>query len=163
MMEQIFGGWQKQKDKLNIQGSIERAIEVVSGGEKVDLIASGRTDAGVHALEQVANFKSDIKIPIEKLPFALNANLRKSIRIKNAEIVSDDFNSRFNAKKKTYRYVINDSKQGSAIYRTLEYHFSIKLDEKKMDEAAKYLIGTHDFKSFKASGRKYKNKHKNNI
>jgi len=146
-----FNGWQKQPNKLNIQGEIERAIEEITG-EKVDLIASGRTDAGVHALGQIANFKIEKDIPIEKIPYALNSKLKKSIRIKEAEEVPEKFHSRYTCKKKTYRYVINNSIQGTAIYRNLQYHFPEKLDEDKMNEAAKYLIGEHDFKSFKASG-----------
>ena len=146
-----YNGWQKQPNKLNIQGEIERAIEEVTG-EKVDLIASGRTDAGVHAIGQVANFKIEKEMPIEKIPYALNSKLKKSIRIKNAEEVDEKFHSRYTCKKKTYMYIINDSLQGSAIYRNLEYHFDSKLDEKKMNEAAKFLIGEHDFKAFKASG-----------
>ena len=146
-----FNGWQKQPNKLNIQGEIERAIEEITG-EKVDLIASGRTDAGVHALGQVANFKIEKNIPIEKIPYALNSKLKKSIRIKEAEEVPEKFHSRYTCKKKTYRYVINNSIQGTAIYRNLQYHFPEKLDEEKMNEAAQYLVGEHDFKSFKASG-----------
>ena len=76
-----FNGWQKQPNKLNIQGEIEKAIERITG-EKVDLNASGRTDAGVHAIGQVANFKTNSNIPIEKIPIALNSNLKKSIVIK---------------------------------------------------------------------------------
>ena len=146
-----FNGWQKQPNKLNIQGEIERAIELVTG-EKVELIASGRTDAGVHALGQVANFKINKEIPIEKIPYALNSQLKKSIIIKSAEEVDEDFHSRYKCKRKTYRYLINNSEQGSAVYRNLQYHFDKKLDENKMNEAAQYLVGTHDFKSFKASG-----------
>ena len=146
-----FNGWQKQPNKLNIQGEIERAIEEVTG-EKVDLIASGRTDAGVHALGQVANFKIEKDIPIEKIPYALNSKLKKSIRIKDAKEVDEKFHSRYTCKRKTYKYVINNSVQGTAIYRNLQYHFPEKLDDVKMNEAAKYLIGEHDFKSFKASG-----------
>ena len=90
-----FNGWQKQPNKLNIQGEIERAIEEVTG-EKVDLIASGRTDAGVHALAQVANFKiQNMSIPVEKIPYALNSKLKKSIRIQSAEEVDDKFHSRY--------------------------------------------------------------------
>ena len=146
-----FNGWQKQPNKLNIQGEIERAIEIVTG-EKVDLIGSGRTDAGVNALNQIANFKIENNIPIEKIPYALNSQLKKSIRIKNAEEVDERFHSRYHCKKKTYQYTINNSKQGTAIYRYMQYHYQYKLDENKMNEAVKYLIGEHDFKSFKASG-----------
>ncbi len=146
-----FGGWQKQPKKLNIQGTIEKAIEEITG-EETQLIASGRTDAGVHALGQVANFKTNSNIPIEKIPIAINSKIKKSIIIKSAQEVDERFHSRYNCKRKTYRYVINNSKQGSAIYRNLECHIPIKLDVEKMKYAAKFFIGEHDFKAFKASG-----------
>ncbi len=146
-----FNGWQKQPTKLNIQGEIERAIKQITG-EEVDLTASGRTDAGVHALGQVANFKTNSNIPIEKIPIALNANLKKSIVIKSAEEVEERFHSRLNCKRKTYRYIINNSKYGTAIYRNLETHIPMKLDIQKMQEAVKYFEGEHNFKAFKASG-----------
>ena len=146
-----FNGWQKQPDKLNIQGTIERAIEGITG-EKVELNASGRTDAGVHSLGQVANFKTNCKIPIEKMAVAINSKLKKTIRIIKAEEVDEKFHSRLTCKRKTYRYVINNSYSGSAIYRNLEYHIPQKLNVEKMKEAAKYFEGEHDFKAFKASG-----------
>lgn len=146
-----FNGWQKQPTKLNIQGEIEKAIKQITG-EDVDLTASGRTDAGVHALGQVANFKTNSNIAIEKIPIALNSNLKKSIVIKSAEEVEERFHSRLNCKRKTYRYVINNSKYGTAIYRNLETHIPIKLNIQKMQEAVKYFEGEHDFKAFKASG-----------
>ncbi len=147
-----FNGWQKQPNKLNIQGEIEEAIKHVTGCE-VDLIGSGRTDAGVSALAQIANFRIDKDdINIEKLAYSINSQLKKSIRVKEASFVDEMFHARYGAKKKTYRYTINNSEQGTAIYRNLEYHFPIKLDDKKMNEAVKYFVGEHDFKSFKASG-----------
>lgn len=146
-----FNGWQKQPDKLNIQGEIEKAIEEITG-EKVDLTASGRTDAGVHSLGQTANFKTESKIPIEKFAKAINSRLKKSVVIKSAEEVDERFHSRYSVKSKTYRYIINNSENGTAIYRGLEYHVPMKLDYEKMNEAIKYFIGEHDFKAFKASG-----------
>lgn len=146
-----FNGWQKQPDKLNIQGEIEKAIEEITG-EKVDLTASGRTDAGVHSLGQTANFKTNSNISIEKFAKAINSKLKKSIVIKSAEEVDERFHSRYSVKSKTYRYIINNSENGTAIYRGLEYHISNPLDYKKMNEAIKYFIGEHDFKAFKASG-----------
>jgi tRNA pseudouridine38-40 synthase len=101
---------------------------------------------------QVANFKTNSHIPIEKFPIAINTYLKKSIRIINAEEVEDDFHSRFNCKEKTYRYTINNSEYGTAIYRNMEYNFSQKLNIEKMQEASKYFEGEHDFKAFKASG-----------
>lgn len=151
MMEKILIGWQAQPDKLNIQGEIERAIKEVTGDE-VDLIASGRTDAGVHSLGQVANFKTNSMIPVEKIPVALNTKLKKSIRVQSAEEVDERFHSRYNCKQKTYRYIINNTSQGSAIYRNLEYFIPMKLDVDKMKKAIKYFEGEHDFKGFKASG-----------
>ena len=146
-----FNGWQKQPDKLNIQGTIENAIKAITG-EEVELNASGRTDAGVHAYGQVANFKTNSTLPIEKFPIAINSKLKKSIIIKNAEEVDERFHSRLTCKRKTYRYVINNSTVGTAIYRNLEYHVAMKLDVTKMQEAAKHFEGEHDFKAFKASG-----------
>ena len=146
-----FNGWQKQPDKLNIQGEIEVAIERITG-EKVELYASGRTDAGVHALGQTANFKTNSTIPIEKLCIAINSQLKKSVVIKEAIEVDEDFHCRYNCQGKKYRYIINNSVSGTAIYRGFEYHMPIKLDVEKMREAAKYFVGKHDFKAFKASG-----------
>ena len=139
MMGKNLIGWQKQPDKLNIQGTIEKAIEQITN-EKVDLVASGRTDRGVHALGQVANFKTESNIPIEKIPIAINTNLKKSIRILSAEEVEDKFHSRLTCKRKT------------AIYRNLETHIPVKLNIEKMQKAIKYFEGEHDFKAFKASG-----------
>ena len=153
-MEENLGGWQKQPNNLNIQGLIEKAIFDVTG-EEVDLIASGRTDRGVHAFNQVANFKiNSEKLPIEKFAIALNSKLKNSIRIKSAELVDDKFHSRYSVHSKTYRYVINNSEYGTAIYREFEYNFPIKLDVNKMNLASKYFIGEHDFKGFKASRNK---------
>ena len=101
---------------------------------------------------QIANFKTNSNIEIEKIPYALNSKLKKSIVIKEAVEVEDRFHSRYNAKQKTYRYVINNSKHGTAIYSDLEYHMPIKLDVVNMKKAVKYFEGEHDFAAFKASG-----------
>ena len=151
MMAKILIGWQKQPNKLNIQGEIERAIKDITG-EEVEVIASGRTDAGVHSLGQVANFKTNSNIPVEKFPIALNTKLKRSVRILKAEEVEERFHSRYNCKRKTYRYIINNSIEGSAIYRNLETHIPQKLNVEKMKQAVKYFEGEHDFKAFKASG-----------
>ena len=146
-----FNGWQKQPTKLNIQGTIEQAIKQITG-EDVELNASGRTDAGVHALGQVANFKTNSQIPIEKFAIAINSKLKRSIVIKKAEEVDERFHSRLSCKKKTYRYIINNSPEGTAIYRNLETHIPQKLDLSQMKKAIKYFEGEHDFKAFKAGG-----------
>ncbi|MBR2786499.1 MAG: tRNA pseudouridine(38-40) synthase TruA [Clostridia bacterium] len=152
-----FNGWQKQPNKLNIQGEIERAIMEITKENNIELNASGRTDAGVHALGQVANFKTNSNIPIEKFPIAINTKVKKSIVIKSAEEVEERFHSRYNCKQKTYRYIINNSEYGSAIYRNQEYHIPQKLDIEAMKNAIKFFEGEHDFKGFKASGTSSKN------
>lgn len=101
---------------------------------------------------QVANFKTNSNIETDKIPYAINSKLKKSIVIKSAEEVEERFHARYNAKQKTYRYIINNSKQGTAIYRDLECHIPMKLDVEEMKKAAKYFEGEHDFKAFKASG-----------
>lgn len=101
---------------------------------------------------QVANFKTNSNIEIDKIPYAINSKLKKSIVIKKAEEVEERFHSRYNAKQKTYRYIINNSLHGTAIYRDLEYHMPLKLDIQEMKKAVKYFEGEHDFKAFKASG-----------
>lgn len=146
-----FGGWQKQPNKLNIQGEIEKAIQTVTGKE-VELIGSGRTDAGVHAFAQVANFKIDTDFPLEKMAIAFNSQLKKSIRIKKVEEVDEEFHSRYHCHKKTYGYIIENSEQGTAIYRNMTYHVPQLLDVEAMQKAANYLVGEHDFSSFKSSG-----------
>lgn len=101
---------------------------------------------------QVANFKTNSNIPIEKFAIAINSGLKKSILIQSAEEVDERFHSRLSCKKKTYRYIINNSKVGTAIYRNLETHIPMKLDIEKMKQAIRYFEGEHDFKAFKASG-----------
>lgn len=101
---------------------------------------------------QVANFKTNSNIPIEKFAIAINSNLKKSIVIKSAEEVDEKFHSRLSCKRKTYRYVINYAKEGTAIYRNLETQIPKKLNINKMKQAIGYFEGEHDFKAFKASG-----------
>lgn len=102
---------------------------------------------------QVANFKlMENTMELERLKMAINANLKNSIVIKQIEEVEENFHARLSAKEKTYRYVINNSKEGSSIYRHLEYHIPQKLMIDKMKKASQFFEGTHDFKAFKASG-----------
>ena len=152
-----FNGWQKQPNKLNIQGELERAIMEITKEDNIELNASGRTDAGVHAIGQVANFKTNCNIPVEKFPIAINTKVKKSIVVKSEEEMPERFHSRYNCKQKTYRYIINNSEYGSAIYRNQECHIPQKLDVEAMKKAIKHFEGEHDFKGFKASGTSSKN------
>lgn len=118
----------------------------------------GRTDARcTRTSDRLQILRLRVGLDLERFKMALNSNLKKSIIIKDIEEVDESFHSRFNCKQKTYRYVINNSKEGSAILRGLEYHFAQKLDIKKMQEAALCFEGTHDFNGFKSSGTSSKN------
>ena len=146
-----YCGWQKQNNSPGIQGTIEKAIFDITR-EEVKITGSGRTDAGVHALGQVANFKTNSQIPVDRIPNALNAKLPKDISIVKAEEVDEDFHSRYSAKKKTYRYQIYNSQYRSPIYADISYPVKYDLDIDKMKKEAKSLIGTYDFKGFMSSG-----------
>lgn len=146
-----YVGWQKQKNSLAIQEVIEKAISSITQ-EEVDLTASGRTDSGVHALGQVANFKTHSKIPADKIPGAINSKLPEDISILEAKEVSIDFHSRYSAIRKRYRYAILNSKYKRPIYRKFSYNINYKLDFDKMKIEARHLIGEHDFRSFMSSG-----------
>lgn len=146
-----YCGWQKQPDSLGIQGNLEYAIYEITR-EKSSINGSGRTDAGVHALGQVANFRTSTNIPPTSIPKALNAKLPKDISVIKCEEVDIDFHSRFNAKKKTYRYMIYNNEYRSPIYKDTSYQVKYDLDIKKMIEESKSLLGEHDFKGFMSSG-----------
>ncbi len=145
-----YHGWQKQDEALTVQSMIENAIYNITG-EYADLIASGRTDANVHALGQVANFKTDSKILPEKFSVALNTKLSNDIRILKSEEVDLDFNSRFDAKRKTYLYQIYNCAILSPFYRLYSWHVPYTLDISLMEKALKELEGEHDFKAFMSS------------
>ena len=146
-----FSGWQVQKEKRTVQEELELALSKILK-EEVSIIGSGRTDAGVHALGQVCNFKTDKTIKPQELHFAINTMLPIDIVVIKVEEVEEEFNSRISAKKKHYRYVINNGKFPSALNANREYHFKYFLDIEAMQMAADDLLGEHDFKAFSASG-----------
>ena len=150
-----YHGWQTQLNKATIQETIENAISIVTK-QKIDLTGSGRTDSGVHACGQVANFKADTKIPEEKVKIAINANLPPDIRILDSVDVSPDFNSRFDALDKTYMYQIYNDSVANPFYSRYSCFVPQSLDIDKMEEALKFILGTHDFKGFMASGSQVK-------
>ncbi|WP_018590400.1 tRNA pseudouridine(38-40) synthase TruA [Terrisporobacter glycolicus] len=150
-----YCGWQKQPNSSGIQGTIEYAIYEITK-EKVNIIGSGRTDAGVHALGQVANFKTNSSIPIARIPDALNAKLPKDVSIIDCQEVSDDFHSRYSATGKIYRYLIYNKPYRSPLYKDISYHVRYELDIEKMRLEAKSLLGTHEFKGFMSSGSSVK-------
>lgn len=146
-----FAGWQTQPNKESIQGEIEKAISEITG-ENIEIIGSGRTDAGVHAFGQVANFHTNSNIEIDKFPYAINSKLKKSIVIKKAEEVHDRFHARYNCVEKTYMYIINNNEFPSALDRYKEFHMPFKLNYEDMKEALSFFLGAHDFKGFMSSG-----------
>jgi len=150
-----YHGWQTQKNAKTVQDTIERAIKGLTG-EMVELTASSRTDFGVHALGQVANFMTNSSIPGDRFSYALNRLLPDDIVIKDSQEVSLDFHARFRSKGKKYRYLIYNSRFPSAILRNRAYHVSYELDFESMQKAASYFPGTHDFSSFRASGSSVK-------
>lgn len=151
-----FRGWQKQNDTLGIQGEIERACEKAFNKEYIEIIGSGRTDAGVHAMAQVANFIVDSNIPVEKYPEIINRHLPDDIAIVDAEEVDMDFHSRYLAHRKTYKYLIYPSKFRSPFYSDISYNVRKELDFKKMKESMKDLEGEHDFRGFMRTGSSVK-------
>ena len=150
-----YCGWQKQPNSSGIQGTIEYAIYEITK-EKVNITGSGRTDAGVHALGQVANFKTSSSIPANRIPDALNAKLPKDISIINCQEVSEDFHSRYSATGKIYRYLIYNKPYRSPLYKDTSYHVRYDLDIQKMRSEAKSLLGIHEFKGFMSSGSSVK-------
>lgn len=145
-----YCGWQIQRNSNNkpsIQETLEKTLRKILQ-EKIKLIGSGRTDAGVHALAQVANFKTNSKVALEKLQKALNGNLPDDITISKIEEVSFKFNSRFNAKSKLYRYTILNRNYPSAGLRNTTYFYPHPLNIKLMQKEAKVLLGRHNFAAF---------------
>lgn len=146
-----YHGFAKQEQSETIQGNLERAIYNLTG-QKVDVIGSGRTDAGVHAKGQCCIIDIETPIPTDRLAKALNGRLPGDIIIKEAKDVKDDFHPRFMAKKKTYRYQILTSPVNDPFIGKYCYFYPYELDLGLMQEAAKAIEGTHDFKGFCASG-----------
>lgn len=142
-----FSGYQKQHRERTIQNELEKALKEINENKKVEVHASGRTDAKVHALNQKAHFELDIKITKEKLKKALNSLLPEDIHIKNVEEVSDNFHARYNAKGKEYIYKINMGEY-NPLERNYVYQYNNRLDVTEIERAMKYLEGTHNFKSF---------------
>jgi len=144
-----FSGWQVQPDASTIQGTLASAIGRVTG-ENVLPQGSGRTDAGVHALAQVATFTTESPIPAENFLKALNDVLPPAIRISHVADAAADFHARKSAKAKTYRYRIYRDPICPPFLARYVWHFPYPLDEAAMSEAAAQIVGEHDFTSFAA-------------
>lgn len=143
-----YKGWQSQKSTdATIQGKLETILEKLAG-KTVDVIGSGRTDAGVHAKGQVANFHIDVNLAAEEIKAHLNQYLPEDIAVLSVEEVDEQFHSRFHAVEKTYQYRIHTSPVPNVFERKYLYTYTDSLDIEKMKEATKYMLGTMDFTSF---------------
>lgn len=146
-----YSGWQRQENAIAVQQVLEETTGRLTG-EHVCVTGASRTDAGVHALGQVAAFDTQSRIPAEKYAFALNTMLPPDIRIRKSEEAAPDFHPRFQAKGKLYRYRIYSSPHASALERNFCAHVIYPLDIGKMRREAQDIIGKHDFAAFAASG-----------
>ena len=147
----LFCGWQRQKKEMTIQGEIEKALAIMTE-QKIVLTGSGRTDAGVHALGQVANFHCDSRLAPEVFHRGLNALLPEGIVVKTCERVPDSFHARYDAKSKIYQYRILNRLIPVAVGRQYVWHIKKKLDGDAMRQAIRHITGTHDFKAFEGAG-----------
>ncbi len=146
-----YSGWQFQPGRVTLQETFERALEKIAG-QPIRVAASGRTDAGVHALGQVVSFRAELRLEPEVLARALNAELPRDMAVVDVRLASDDFHAIRSALRKRYRYVIDDSSVRDVFTRHHAWHYREPLDAAAMRRAAQGLVGTHDFSSFETHG-----------
>jgi len=142
-----YAGWQRQPDQPTVQAAIETVIQQVTQ-QHIPVIGAGRTDAGVHALGQVASFRTEKELEPKKLLRALNGLLPSDISIRSVEPAADDFHARYSARAKLYEYRILNQPERSALNRNRAWHLYGPLDLTAMRAAASLLVGRHDFSSF---------------
>ena len=151
-----FHGWQIQPVVRTVQGDIESAILEIYPDQNINLIGSGRTDSGVHAIRQVANVKLEPKLSLENLKMALNSKLKNDVLIESIELSNKKFHARFSAQSRKYKYII--IKKYSPFKRHYAWHIKWNIDLKLLNQCAKKVIGSHDFSSFCKSNSEVKNK-----
>lgn len=146
-----YAGWQRQINGLAVQQVLEEALQKATK-ERIVVTGASRTDAGVHALGQAVHFDTESRIPPEKYPFVLNTVLPRDVRVHSGREVPESFHARFMTCGKRYTYRIVNSRHASAIRRNTHVHVPLPLDLSPMQEAAKQLLGTHDYAAFQAAG-----------
>lgn len=146
-----YAGWQRQINGLAVQQVLEEALQKATK-ERIVVTGASRTDAGVHALGQAVHFDTESRIPPEKYPFVLNTMLPRDVRVHTGREVPEGFHARFMTCGKRYTYRIVNSRHASAIRRNTHVHVPLLLDLAPMQEAAKQLLGTHDYAAFQAAG-----------
>jgi tRNA pseudouridine38-40 synthase len=144
-------GWQVQPKGSTLQGILEEKLSALTG-EKIDLLGSGRTDAGVHALGQVAHFKTKSRLDVQTVQRALNSLLPSDMVIQRVEEVGEDFHARRSSKGKVYEYRILNRHLRSVFYRGYAWHIPQTLNIREMKKATRSLMGEHDFSSFQSVG-----------
>ena len=142
-----YCGWQVQPNGNTIEAELNRHLTELLG-EEIRVIGASRTDSGVHAIGNVAVFDTNARMPADKISYAMNTRLPSDIRIQKSEEVSGDFHPRFCDTRKTYEYKIWNNKFPNPCVRLYSLFYYWKLDEQRMQQAADYLVGTHDFTSF---------------
>ena len=145
-----YHGWQVQPNGVTIQEVLQKTLHRILN-QKVNVIGSGRTDSGVHALAQVCHFDCDKDVETQKIILGLNSLLPVDISVVEAKVVSPTFHAQLSAKKKTYDYLLFNSKLRSPFLEDYVWRIPYSLDIKKMKQAAKLLVGEHDFRAFCAS------------
>ncbi|WKY48467.1 tRNA pseudouridine(38-40) synthase TruA [Eubacteriaceae bacterium ES3] len=146
-----YNGWQTQPNGLGVQEVLQKGISAITG-EKINLTASGRTDAGVHALGQSAHFFTNSQVPVKRFPLAINAKLPDDIRVLQALERPHDFHSRYSATEKTYTYKIRQGKIADPFLYDLVYQVPYQIDWDLVKKLSEVFIGKHDFIGFMASG-----------
>ena len=146
-----YHGWQVQNTEVSVAQTLERGLSMVCG-EPIKVTGCGRTDAGVHAEHYVANFRTESRIPVERLPFAVNTHIPEDIVVKAAYEVAEDFNAIGSCIKKEYTYRIYNSRIKNPFYVHRAYFYPKRLDEVLMDRAARMFEGTHDFAAVRSVG-----------
>ena len=150
-----YHGWQMQRTEASVQETLQRGLSMVCG-ERVKLTGVGRTDAGVHAERYVANFRTSSRIPIDRLPFAVNTPTPEDIVVREALEVADDFNAIGSCVKKEYTYLIYNSAIKDPFYVNRAWFYPKHLDEKVMQLAGSQFVGTHDFAAVRSVGTEVK-------
>lgn len=145
-----YAGWQVQPNGLSVQACVERAIEQLTQ-QKTGVLVAGRTDAGVHALGQVASFQTESSIPCKNIQSGLQRFLPDSICVRQAEEVAPDFHATYSAVRKRYRYVIHNTSTGYPFLKRYVSEFGRPLDAAQMHEAGQHLLGKHDFRCFESN------------
>lgn len=152
-----YCGWQIQQQAVTVEGELRAALEKLLG-EPVETIGASRTDAGVHALGNVAAFDTESTIPADKFCYALNSYLPEDIRVMESEEVAADYHPRFDCHSKRYEYRIAEGRFASPLRSRYTHTSRVRLNEQAMANAAEHLVGKHDFSSFCAAGAQVETK-----